>query len=65
MEIMNQSEKEYVRVIIAQAKTGSSKVGKPMKSIPVKGTSVEDLYGFIFDAIKSEQNKNEKKGKRK
>ena len=44
-------EREMVRIIIGNAKTGSIGIKAPTKSITLIETNVEEIYEIIFDAI--------------
>ena len=49
----------FVRVIIATAKRGSTSISKPMKTISIRSTNVEEVYEIVFDSIRKECKKGE------
>lgn len=57
MKLYGQEEKEFVRIIIGNAKSKFSGVKKPIKVISVEGISVEQMWEKIFDMIKKEEKK--------
>lgn len=50
-------EREMVRIIIGNAKTGATGVKAPMKSLTLVETSVEEIYEIIFDALDNRRKK--------
>ena len=52
-----ENKKEFIRIIIGNAKTGDSNLKPPTKSLSVEGISVEQMWEKIFDMVKKEGKK--------
>jgi len=61
MEILERGEKEFVRIQIGMSKTGHQGIKKPIKTIRVQDTNVEQMYELIFDAIQEEMKRKNAK----
>ncbi len=55
MKIIDRSEKKFVKILIGNCKTGDTNISKPIMSISVEGTNVEEVYELIHDMLKDEE----------
>ena len=54
MELLDNKKKEFVRIRIGSCITGYTGLKKPIKTINVQNTSVQEVYDKILEAIKNE-----------
>ena len=54
MKLLESEEKEFIRIIIGNAKTGQKNISPPTKSFSVEGISVLEMYGKILKLIQDE-----------
>lgn len=55
MKIIDRSEKKFVKILIGNCKTGDTNISKPIMSISVEETNVEEVYELIHDMLKDEE----------
>ena len=56
-------KKRFVKIIIGEGSTGDTGISKPIMSLRVEGTTVQQMYEKIFDMIKKEERGNIKSKK--
>jgi len=55
MKIIDRSKKKFVKILIGSCKTGDTNISKPIMSISIDDTNVQETYELIIDAIKKEE----------
>lgn len=54
MKLLEYGEKDFVRVIIGNAKTGDSNLRPPTRSFSIEGITVEELADKILELVQNE-----------
>ena len=51
MKILYNEPKTFIRIQIGEAETGFKGIRKPIKTVNVEGSSVQEVYELIYDLI--------------
>lgn len=59
MKIVDRSKKKFVKILIGTCETGDTNISKPIMSISIEDTNVDETYEMIMDTIKKREEESE------